>query len=187
MRTAILAAVATFASPAVSMSAFLLLIQAAAVAQSAAAMKTMGLASLRDTKVDALWGAMLTLKIYVENLCSTVDVVTARATIEAAGLLVASDARATKPLLSATFIPATGVVHLDVNAMMLFGKRIRKKTTFAWSWSTDGGQTWSAEVTTGYAHADIPSLPPATYLFRVAATVGKVVGEPTQPVRLILH
>jgi len=42
-------------------------------------------------------------------------------------------------------------------------------------------------TTTGYAEADIPSLPPAAYQFRVFATVGKVPGEPCQPVVLTLH
>ena len=42
-------------------------------------------------------------------------------------------------------------------------------------------------VTTGYTAVDIPSLSPATYQFRVFATVGKVPGDPCQPVGLTLH
>jgi hypothetical protein len=70
---------------------------------------------------------------------------------------------------------------------LLLDMRTTKKTTFTWSWSTDGGETWSAGVTTGYAKADIQNLPPATYQFRVFATVGKVPGEPCQPVGLTLR
>jgi hypothetical protein len=51
----------------------------------------------------------------------------------------------------------------------------------------DSGKTWTAGVTTGYANADIPNLPPATYQVRVFATVGKVPGEPCQPVGLTIH
>ena len=169
------------------MPAFLLLIQAAATAQAAKASKAKGLAAIRDTKVGALWTAMQSLKTYVQGLCDATDAVSAIALIQQAGLLVAKTAKSTKLLLTATFIPATGVVHLAVHAALLIGKRTQKKTTCTWSWSTDGGKTWTAGVTTGYASADIPNLPPATYLFRVFATVGKVPGEPCQPVELIIH
>ena len=54
MQVAIVAALAMFAAPPITMAAFLLLIQAAAAAQSAAAGRGKGLASLRDTKVDAV-------------------------------------------------------------------------------------------------------------------------------------
>ncbi len=187
MQTAILAALAMFASPPITMAAFLLLIQAAATAQAATSARTRGLASLRDTHIDTLWTAMQTLKTYVQGLANTVDAVNAAAMIEAAGLVLASSNRATKLFFAATFIPATGIVHLVVNASMLIGKKTSKKTTFTYSWSTDGGHTWSPGLTTGYAHADVPNLPPATYLFRVFATVGKVPGEPTQAVSLTIH
>ncbi len=71
--------------------------------------------------------------------------------------------------------------------MLLVGKRTSKKTTFTYSWSADGGKTWSAGVTTGYTSLDVPGLPAGTYLFRVFATVGKVPGEPTQAVSLTIH
>jgi hypothetical protein len=70
---------------------------------------------------------------------------------------------------------------------MLIGKRPTKRTTFTWSWSSDGGKTWTPGVTTGYADLDVPSLPPGTYQFRVFATVGRLPGEPTQPVSLTIH
>ena len=187
MQTAILAALAIFTSLSISMPAFLLLIQAAVTAQAASGSKGKGLVAIRDTKVVALWTAMRSLKTYVQGLCDATDAVSAIALIEQAGLLVARTATSTKLLLTATFIPATGLVRLAVNTVLLLDKPTKKKTTFTWSWSTDGGKTWSAGVTTGYAKADIPSLPPATYQFRVFATVGKVPGEPCQPVGLTIH
>jgi len=187
MHTAILAAVAMFASPPIAMAAFLLLIQAAATAQAATTSRTKGLASLRDTKVDALWTAMKTLKLYVQGLCDTVDAITATSMIDAAGLLVATHNAATKLLLAATYIPATGIVHLVVNKKLLIGQKTSKTVTFTWSWSTDGGKTWSPGITTGYAQCDVPGLPPASYQFRVFATVGKTPGEPTPPFPLTIH
>jgi hypothetical protein len=186
MEAAILLAIAMFPALPISMPAFLLLLQAATTAQLAAATRAMGLATLRDTKVDDLWDAMQTIRIYVQGLANNLDPVSGAALIQSAGLLVGKIGGYVKPLLAATLVPATGVVHLAVNAKMLLG-RTTKKTTFTWSWSTDGGKTWTAGVTTGYTDADIPSLPPATYQFRVFATVGKVPGEPCQPVNLTIH
>jgi hypothetical protein len=186
MQLAIVAALAMFASPPITMAAFLLLIQAAAAAQSVAAGRGKGLASLRDTKVDAVWTAMNLLKTYVYGLSSTLDLVSATALIEAAGLEVWKTNAPTKLLLSATYVPATGIVHVLVNAKMLIGKRPTQRTTFTWSWSSDG-KTWTPGVTTAYADLDVPGLPPGTYQFRVFATVGRVPGEPTQPVSLTIH
>jgi hypothetical protein len=187
MEAAILLAAAMFPSLPVSMADFLLLIQAALASQSAAATRTMGLAALRDTKVDALWTAMQALKTYVGGLANELDATSATALIEAAGLLVAESTTHGKALLSATYAPATGVVHVSVNALLLLGKRRTKKTDFTYSWSADGGSTWSAGVTTSYTSIDVPALPPGTYLFRVFATVGRIPGEPTQAVSLTIH
>jgi hypothetical protein len=184
MQAAILLASAMFPSLPITMAAFLLLIQGAAAAQSAAATRAKGLASLRDTKVDALWAAMQTLKIYIAGLASALDATSATSLIEAAGLLVAEAAKHTKLLLSATYVPATGIVYVSVNASLLVGNRTSKKTTFTFSWSPDGGKTWSAGVTTAYASLEVPALAVGTYLFRVFATVGKVPGNPTQAVSL---
>lgn len=187
MQAAILAAAAMFPSLPITMAALLLLIQAAATAQSNTTTKTQGLAGIRDAKIDTLWTAMQTLKTFVQGLADATDAVSAIVLIQAAGLVVAKTTKPTKLLLAATLAPATGIVHLAVNAKLLIGKRPTKKTTFTWSWSTDGGKTWSSGVTTAYATADIPSLPPASYLFHVFATVGKVPGEPCQPVGLVIH
>ncbi len=187
MEAAILLAIASFPALTISMSAFLLLIQAAAAANLAAAMRTKGLATLRDTKVDDLWDAMHTIRIYVQGLSNNLDPISGASLIESAGLLVGKTGGHLKSLLSATFAPATGIVHLAVNAKMLIGTPTKKKTNFTWSWSTDAGKTWSNGITTSYTTAEVPNLGPATYLFRVFATVGKVPGEPSQTVSLTIH
>jgi hypothetical protein len=187
MQAAILAAVATFASPPVAMAAFLALIESAAAAQSLAATRTKGLATARNAKIDVLWTAMHTLKTYIQGMADTLDAFHAAALIESAGLLVAKKGVHEKLLLATTYVAATGMVHLVVNAKMLIGKRPTKKTTFTWAWSTDGGRTWSSGLTTGYASAEVPGLSPGSYLFRVQATVGKVVGEWSQTASLTIH
>jgi hypothetical protein len=60
MEAAITLAIAMFPGLPITMAAFLLLLQAAAAAQTAAATRAKGLASVRDTKVDDLWDAMHT-------------------------------------------------------------------------------------------------------------------------------
>jgi hypothetical protein len=187
MEAAIQLSPAMFPALPVPTPAFLLLLQSAAAAQVAASARTKGLAALRDTKVDALWMAMQSLKTYVGGLAGSLEATSAASLIQAAGMLVAQKPAHTKLLLSATYAPATGVVYVSVNALLLIGERTSKKTTFTYSWSTDGGATWSAGITTAYASLDLPALAPGSYLFRVFATVGKIPGEPTQPVSLTIH
>jgi hypothetical protein len=187
MHAAFVLAGATFPSPPISMVAFLALLDAASAAHVASASRAKGLASARSMKIEPLWTAMLALKLYVESLCSTVDAATALLLIESAGLLVGKTPMHVKPLLVATFIAATGVVHLEVNAKALIGGKTSKKTSFTWSWSTDGGQTWLPPVHTNYGTLDIPGLGPGTYHFRVFVTVGETPGAPTNPVPLTLH
>jgi hypothetical protein len=187
MEAAIVAAGPMFVGLPLTMAAFLALIQTAAAGQLAAATRTMGLASLRDTKVDALWDAMQMLKTTIQAQANLLDAGSAVSLIESAGLLVAQAPRHDKALLAATYIPALDVVHVAVNALLLIGKRTPKRTTFTYAWSADGGATWSAGVTVSYASLEIPAFPPGTYLFRVFATVGKVRGEPTQAVSLTIH
>jgi hypothetical protein len=187
MEAAFLLAIALFPFPPITMAAFLLLIQAATAAQAATATRANGLAALRDTKVDALWVAMQALKTYVSGLASALDATSATSLIQAAGLLVAEPKTHAKELLTATFVPEIGVVHISVNGLLLLGRRVPKRTTFTYSWSADGRRTWSAGVTTGYTSLDVPALPPGTYLFRVFATVGRIAGEPTQAVSVTIH
>ena len=187
MHMAFVASLALFPALPVTMAAFLLLLQAAQAAQSATLTRTVALAAVRDVKVDALWTAMKSLKTYVEGLAGTMSAVDATALITSAGLLVAQTPNHDKPLFSSRYVAATGIVHLAVNASVLIGYRTRRKTTFTWSWTMDGGKTWSSVVTTGYASAEIPGLGPGTYRFRVFVTVGKTPGEPVDGAALTIH
>ncbi len=187
MEAAITLAIAMFPGLPITMAAFLLLLQAAAAAQTAAATRAKGLASIRDTKVDDLWDAMHTLRTFVQGLANNLDPVSGAALIESAGLLVGKSKGHAKSLLSATFVPATGMVHLAVNAKILVGTTTKKKTSFTWSWSADAGKTWSSGLTTNYTTTELPNFGPGTYLFKVFATVGRVPGDPSQSVSLTIH
>src|SRR4051794_4533968 len=70
MHDAMLANAATFVSPTVTMTAFLLLITTLAAAQQhVLATKATGSAALRDAKRNLVWTAMESLRTYVQGLC----------------------------------------------------------------------------------------------------------------------
>ncbi len=189
MYTAILAAIGTFPSPTVTMVAFLALIQALETAQQAAATRAKGLAAVRDSKRDALWSAMLSLRAYVQSIADLASHTDAITVIQSAGLLVAAVGDHHKPILQAKLTTSQGVVDLYANATQLVGPANRhKKTYFSWQWSGDGGKTWSTATTTAYASTQVVGLLPMTqYLFRVAVTVAKTTGEWSDTVGLLVH
>src|SRR6202012_6070831 len=114
--------VALFASPTITLAAFLALITALAVAQQAATgIKAKGAAKLRNAKRDAVWTAMDTLRAYVQSLADVLDAANAAALIEAAGLVVTVSRTGKKAALKATLTTTPGTVHLDANASLLVG------------------------------------------------------------------
>jgi hypothetical protein len=186
MYAAILAAVATFQTPPVTMVIFLGLIQALEVAQLAAATKAKGLASARNSRRDTLWTAMETLLVYVQGIANTVSVTDAITVIESAGLLVAKARVQAKALLQAKLTTTPGTVHLVANATLLRGNT-KKHVVYSWAWSLDG-KSWTLVPSTPYARTDIANLTLlTTYWFRVSATVGTAVGEWSQPVSVLVH
>jgi hypothetical protein len=189
MYTAILAAIAMFPSPTISMAAFLTLIQAFETAQqTTTTTRARGTSKARNTKRNAVWTAMESLRTYVQGLADELTPDPAAALIEAAGLLVAGKRVHAKPVLQAKLTTTPGVVHLVANASILLGKTSRKKATFHWQWSADGGKTWTSAPSTPYANTEIPGLAlMTTYTFRVSVTIGKVTGEWSQPVGLLVH
>jgi hypothetical protein len=185
MYAAILAAIAQFPSPTVSMVALLALITAADTAQTNAQTKAKGLAAIRTTKVNSLWSAMESLRIYVQGLADALDPASAVALISSAGLLVSTTPKHSKAFLEALFDPTTGIIHIIANASLLIGNT-RKKTTFHWQMSTDQ-KTWTSLTSTPYGNTTLPSPGPGTYWFRVSATVGKTSVAWSQAVSLTIH
>jgi hypothetical protein len=185
MYVALLAAAATFSSPPIAMAAFLLLIQAVEVAQAQASTKAKGTAAARTVKVDSLWNAMLSLKLYVQNMADQLDHNSAVALIQQAGLLVSAAQLHVKELLTAQLVTTTNLVHLICNETMLCGKT-HKKTIFYWQMSTDQ-KTWTNLTSTNYAATTLPNPGVGTWYFRVSAVVGKDVIDWTQAVSLVIH
>jgi hypothetical protein len=182
--------IAMFGLPTITMAVFLALITALVTAhQHATSTKAKGSASLRNTKRDALWTAMDSLRAYAQGLADVASAENAVAIIEAAGMRVAATATHQKALLTATLTATPGVVRLDTNASVLTSKAAAsKKVTFNWQWSSDGGKSWNSVSSTPYASTEVTGLTPmATYSFRVSATIGKVTEAWSQAVSLLVH
>jgi hypothetical protein len=178
-----------FVSPTITLAAFLTLITALVLAQqNVTGTKAKGAATLRNTKRNALWTAMGSLKAYVQSLADAMPAEGAASLIEAAGLLVTPIAVHSKALLAAKLTTTPGVVHLEANASLLVGPAsASKKVTFNWQWSADG-KTWNDVHATPYANTDVPGLAlMSTYSFRVSVTIGKVTGAWSQAVSLLVH
>jgi len=185
MYAAILAAVATFNAAPITMAAFLLLIEAAQTAQTAAASRAKGLAAVRDTKITPLWNAMILLRSYVQGMVDQLDGAGGLALINQAGLIVGGVAAHVKMLFEAKLDTTANVVHLILNAKAFLGPT-SKRVTFHWQISSDG-KTWTNLPSTPYAETQLPSPGPGSYQFRAAATVGKTVVDWTTPFPLTIH
>jgi hypothetical protein len=186
MYVAILAAIATFSATPISMPAFLLLIEAAQVAQTASASRAKGLAAARDTKVTPLWNAMILLRAYVQGLVDQVDHAGGVALINQAGLVLGGVGTHVKKLFEAKLDTTANVVHLVLNAKAFLGP-ITKHVTFHWEMSSDNGKSWTSLRSTPYADTQLPSPGPGSYQFRAAATVGRTVVDWTPPFPLTIH
>jgi hypothetical protein len=88
-----------------------------------------------------------------------------------------------KALLEAKLIPGQpGAVQLIANASMLTGGS-KKRPTFNWGGSLDGGKTWSITQSTPHANTVLANIPLGTNLVvRVSVTLGKVTGAWSQEV-----
>jgi hypothetical protein len=185
----ILENVAMFASPTITMVMFLALISALSAAQQVVAgTRAKGAATLRNTKRDAVWTAMESLRTYVQGMADILTADNAAALIQAAGLVVVATSTHQKALLAATLTATAGTVHLVANRSMLVGPGgTSKKVAFHWQMSIDG-KTWTDLLGTGYTSTDVTGLTlMTTYAFRVSVIVGKTVGAWSQPVSLLVH
>jgi hypothetical protein len=182
----------TFTALPIAMVAYLALVTALDDAQhNATSTRATGAATLRNTKRDAVWTAMVTLLAYAQSLADISTAEVAASTLEMAGLLVVKTGTHQKDILAAELTTTPGTVHLVANAgaltTALEGKRTRKKGTFNWQWSSDG-KTWNNVQSTPLANTDITGLAlMTTLLFRVSVTLGKVTGSWSQGVSLLVH
>ena len=186
MYAAILLAIASFPNLPVTMAAFKVLYDALVSAEGAAKARTKGLATVRNTKREALWGAMELTSVYVQILGDQLPVEGSKALIESAGLLVALANQYVKPILQAKPTITPGVVDLIANASLLKGNT-SKNTTFHWQWSANG-KDWVSVPSTPKARTQITGLTvPGTSWFRAAVTIGTDVHDWTAAVSIQLH
>jgi hypothetical protein len=181
--------VGSFSSPTITMVAFLALITALQTAQQAVkGTNAKGAAALRDTKRDALWTAMESLRTYVQGLADVLSAQAAASLIQSAGLVVWEVGTHEKAIISAALTTTLGTVHLEANASLLVGPAdAAKKCMFNWQVSTNG-TTWTDLHGTPLASTDVTGLTPMTnYMFRVSVTIGTVTGAWSQPVGLLVH
>jgi hypothetical protein len=186
MYAAILAAIAGFPSLPITMAAYLLLVQAAETAQTAAAARGKGLATVRNTKITTLWSAMNALRVYVQGLADELEHQNASALILSAGLLISGVPQHVKELFVAKLDTTANVVHLILNARAFLGAT-HKRVVFYWQMSSDNGKTWVNLPSTGYAQTQLASPGPGAYQFRASAMVGATLVDPTQPFNLTIH
>ncbi len=190
MLNAITASIGMFPSLPITLIAFAALITALSVSQQAATgTKAKGTASTRNTDRTAVWNAMLSLQCYVQTLCDTMSAEAATKLIEAAGMIVAKATTHQKDALAATLTTTPGLVHLAANHTLLVGKaNVKKRATFWWEMSVNGGSTWTALPATAYASTLVSGLTMlSTYAFRVSVTVGNTPGTWSQAVSVLVH
>ena len=143
------------------------------------------LASVRDTKLDALLTTMETLRMFVQGLVNS-NPEQGAALIESAGFSVAAFTTYAKPLLAAKVGKVSGVVILVANAKLLSASTKRK--FYNWQYSTNNGATWVSAPSTPYARTTLTGLAPATTVsFRVSVTDPGGPGDWSQPVSLLVH
>jgi hypothetical protein len=71
----------------------------------------------------------------------------------------------------------------------LLAKAVKRTAAYEWVYSADGGKTWiSAGLTVGLADTTIAGLTRGTvYWFRFRTTVGRVTGDWSAHVELLVH
>ena len=184
---AMLANAALFPNANPAMAVLLVLITNFDVAQQATATKAKGTIATRNAKAALLVTGLESEENYVQGLCDA-NPEQALELIEKSGMILAETPGHEKPLLDARLVDgAPGMVHLIANAKLLLGGSA-KRPTFNWSWSIDGGKTWNASPSTPHANTDIGNLPLlASAAFRVSVTLGKITGEWSQVVTVLVH
>lgn len=178
---------ATFAAPNPPLSTLLVEINDFDAAEQATATKTKGTFAVRDTKRDILVTSLESERMYVQSLCDA-SPERAVAIVTAAAMAVGKTPLSAKPILQAKPSPKPGAVVLLANATLLVGRGVKRKATFNWQYSADGGKTWTGAPSTPLASTEIDGLAPlTTYAFRVGVTVSRVVGEWSQAVTYLVR
>ena len=178
---------ALFPSPNPSLAVLLALITALEAAQVTAQTRVRGAAAVRDAKRDELVTALESEAMYLQTLCDA-SPEQAMTLIKAAAMDAAKLPVSAKPILQAKPGTQPGSVILVANETLLVGRGVHKKALFNWQMSADGGKTWTALPATPLATTEVTGLTSlTTYAFRVSVTVGKVTGEWSQAVTIVVR
>jgi hypothetical protein len=162
-------------------------IQDLETAQEAVATRARGTVATRNAKCDVLITSVETQRMYVQGLCDA-NPEQAPAIVEAAAMTIAKPPSYVKPVIQAKQGAQSGVVTVVANETVLVGKGVKKKSTFNWQFSPDGGKTWNSVPSTPLADTTISGLTPLTaYSFRVSVTVSRVTGEWSQAVSILVR
>jgi hypothetical protein len=171
----------------VPLATLLTQIQDLDTAEQATKTGTKGTVPVRNAKRAVLVTTLESLRMYVQSL-SDANPEQSAAIASAASMAVAKLPLHAKPVLQAKLGASSGTVILIANATLLVGRGVRKKATFNWESSADGGKTWTAVPSTPLSSTTVAGLTPlTTYAFRVCVTVSKVVGEWSQAVSLLVR
>jgi hypothetical protein len=162
-------------------------IQGLDTAQQATLTRAKGTAAARNAKRDLLVTSLESWRMYVQTLCDA-NPEQAEAIITAATMSIGKVSVFAKPVLEAKLGTVSGSVVLQANETLLVGRGVRKRASFNWQFSADGGKTWTSAPSTPLASTTVEGLTPlTTYSFRVNATVSKTTGAWSQVVTLIVH
>ena len=157
------------------------------VAQQATKTGTRGTVAVRNAKREVLVTSLESWRMCAQAQCDA-NPEQAAAIAAAACMTVAKTPGPAKPLLGVKQLPQSGAVLLSANLGLLVGKGNHKRVTLNWQYSADGGKTWTSVPSTPLASTEIAGLTPlTTYLFRVSATVSKIVGEWSQAVSFLVR
>jgi hypothetical protein len=177
----------TFTSPNPPLPILLTHIQEVDVAQQATSTRARGTAAARNAKLDILITSMESERMYVQTICDA-NPERAVAIATSAAMSVGSVSLQSKPVLQAKLGTQPGSVLLLANGTLLIGRRSSRRAVFQWQMSADGGKTWTGLAPTPLASTEIDALTPLTvHEFRVCVTIGKVTGEWSQAVSILVH
>jgi len=176
-----------FPTPPVPLATVLVQIQDLATAEQATKTGTKGTVPIRNAKRAVVVTTLESMRMYVQSLCDA-NPEQAAMIAAAAGMVIAKVPAFAKPVLQAKQGIQSGTVLLGANATLLVGRGVRKKVTFNWEVSADGGKTWTIVPSTPLASTTVTGLTPlVTYAFRVCVTVSRTTGEWSQPVLLLVR
>ena len=177
---------ALYASPPITLAQFLDQLNAfSATIQEVKDRNPLGTTHRATARATALTSAGL-LVMFVQSLADAATPEQAVLLIESAGMKVAGVSAYVRPLMKLALTSVSGVVVIHASASQL--SKARRAKTYGWSFSVDGGKTWTVATSTPVANTTITGLPPLTTVgFRVMVSDSRTVGAWSQMTSIFVH